>query len=175
MLLTTLLASAPIPLLNVCLGDQATLERRACGCGLEYFGWTLHVHGVRSFEKLTAGGITLLDVDVDRVLEEVLPARFGGEPTDYQLVERLDGVEARPEVTLMVDPRVGPLDESAVLDTFFAAVGGGSGGERLMELQWRSGGVLRLARLSPRRTATGKILHLHHDQAPSSRAAEQIE
>ena len=73
LLLTTLLRTAPILLLNVSLGDQARLERRSCGCGLEREGWTLHLHHVRSFEKLVAGGVALLDVDVDRVLEETLP------------------------------------------------------------------------------------------------------
>ena len=56
MLLTSLLDSAPLVLLNVCMGDRATLVRRTCGCGLDRDGGSLHVHGVRSFEKLTAGG-----------------------------------------------------------------------------------------------------------------------
>ncbi|CAG0968560.1 hypothetical protein BURK1_01098 [Burkholderiales bacterium] len=160
MLLTSLLASAPIRLLNVCMGDRATLARRDCGCGLARDGWRLHVHDVRSFEKLTAGGITFLDVDVVRVLEEVLPARFGGRPADWQLVERIDGTRARPEVALVVDPSVGPLDAAEVADAFLAAIGGGGGGERLMELQWRDGRVLSVVREAPSRTASGKILHV---------------
>ena len=161
MLLSSLLPTAPILLLNVCMGDQAVLVRRACGCGLERDGWPLHLHTVRSFEKMSAGGITLLDTDVIRVLEEVLPARFGGSPTDYQLVERLDDERARPEVMLVVDPRVGALQTSEVADVFLAAIGGGSGGERLMELQWRDGKLLRIVRERPRRAASGKIVHLH--------------
>jgi len=167
MLLTSLLPTAPILLLNVCMGDQAELVRRACGCGLERDGWTLHLHTVRSFEKTSAGGTTLLDTDVIRVLEEVLPARFGGSPTDYQLVERLDGERARPEVMLVIDPRVGALASSEVADVFLAAIGGGSGGERLMELQWRDGKLLRIVRERPRRTASGKIVHLHFERDAS--------
>ncbi len=160
MVLTSLLASAPIRLLNVCMGDQARLVRRECGCPMERHGWNLHIHDVRSFEKLTAGGITLLDVDVVRVLEEVLPARFGGSPTDYQLLELLDGAHARPRVQLLVDPSVGPLDPVAVADAFLNAVGGGDSGEKLMELQWRGGKVLEVVRERPHRTSSGKILHL---------------
>ena len=171
MLLSSLLPSAPILLLNVCMGDQAQLSRRSCGCGLEAAGWTRHIHEVRSFEKLTAGGVTLLDIDVIRVLEEVLPRRFGGSPTDYQLMERLDDHRARPEVRLLVSPALGDLDPAAVGDAFLSAVGGGSGGERLMELQLRGAGVLRVVREAPRRTASGKILHLflepHHDPEAS--------
>lgn len=164
MLLSSLLPTAPILLLNVCMGDQADLTRRACGCGLEAAGWTLHISDVRSFEKLTAGGVTLLDIDVIRVLEEVLPARFGGSPTDYQLLERLDDDRARPEVRLLASPALGDLDLTAVADVFLSAVGGGTGGERLMELQWRGAGVLRVVREAPRRTASGKILHLFLEQ-----------
>ena len=164
MLLSSLLPSAPILLLNVCMGDQAEITRRNCGCGLERDGWGVHIHTVRSFEKLTAGGITLLDIDVIRVLEEVLPARFGGSPTDYQLLETLDGARARPEVRLLVNPVLGDIDSAALSDVFFNAIGGGTGGERLMELQWRSGGVLRIVRELPRKTASGKILHLFLDR-----------
>src|SRR5262249_47784638 len=87
LLITSLRNRAPFIFLNVSLGDEAILERRDCGCPLERRGWRTHAHTIRSFEKLTAGGMTFLDVDVIRVLEEVLPARFGGGPADYQLVE----------------------------------------------------------------------------------------
>ena len=87
LLVTSLRATAPLVLLNVSLGDQAVVAARACGCPLEDLGWTTHLHTIRSYEKLTAGGMTFLDTDLVRVLEEVLPTRFGGGPTDYQLEE----------------------------------------------------------------------------------------
>src|SRR3990172_8887397 len=74
-------------LLNISMGDQAVVLRRQCGCPLEQLGWTTHLHTIRSHEMLTCGGISFLDTDVIRVIEEVLPARFGGAPTDYQLLE----------------------------------------------------------------------------------------
>lgn len=160
-LLTSLLDSAPVLLLNVSLGDQAVVTRRWCGCPMERLGWPLHVRNIRSFEKLTAGGMTFLDVDVIRVLEEVLPARFGGAPTDYQLVERLDGDAGRPVIGLRIHPRVGLLDAGEIADAFFNGIAGGDSGERLMELQWRQGRVLRVEREPPARTRSGKVLHLH--------------
>jgi hypothetical protein len=113
LLLTSLRTSAPVILLNVSLGDRARMMRRRCGCPLEGHGWDRHLDGIRSFEKLTAGGMTFLDVDVAAVLETDLPARFGGGPADYQLLEteRADG---GPALVLRVHPRVGPLDEGAV-------------------------------------------------------------
>jgi hypothetical protein len=160
MLLTSLLASAPIRLLNVCMGDRTTISRKSCGCALEREGWGTHIRDVRSFEKLTAGGITLLDSDVIRVLEEVMPSRFGGRPVDWQLIERIDGKGARPEVALVVDPSVGAIDDKEVIAAFLAAIGGGNGGERLMEMQWRDAGVISIKREAPARTASGKIQHV---------------
>jgi hypothetical protein len=160
LLLTSLLDSAPVRLLNVCMGDRATVTRRNCGCGLERDGWSIHIHDVRSFEKLTAGGITFLDVDVISVLEHVLPARFGGRPADYQLVEQADGDRSRPTVALVIDPSIGPLDEVEVADVFLTAIGGGSGGERLMELLWRNVNMVSVLREAPTRTASGKIVHV---------------
>jgi hypothetical protein len=165
MLLTSLLPTAPIALLNVSLGDQAERSTRACGCGLERDGWLVHIRRVRSFEKLTVGGTNLLDSDLLRVLEEILPAHFGGQPTDYQLVECLDDGRGRPEVRLLVSPSIGPLDPVRVADVFLSAIWDGSGADRVLELQWRATGMLRVVRAAPQRTASGKILHLHLERS----------
>jgi hypothetical protein len=85
------------------------LSQRRRGCPLEQLGWTTHLHSIRSFEKLTAAGMTFLDTDVIQVLAEVLPARFGGGPTDYQRVEQ-EQSDGRPTIRLLVHPGLGPLD-----------------------------------------------------------------
>jgi hypothetical protein len=159
-LISSLRSTAPLILLNVSLGDQAELVRRSCGCRLEQYGWTTHLQKIRSFEKLSAGGMTFLDKDVIRVLEEVLPSRFGGGPIHYQLVEEEDE-DGLPRLRLLVHPAIGPLDAEALADTFLAAIGGGSGVERVMELQWRQAGFLQVERRAPLVTAAGKVLHLH--------------
>jgi len=159
LLVTSLRATAPLMLLNVSLGDQAVVSRRACGCPLEELGWATHLHGIRSYEKLTAGGMTFLDTDLIRVLEEVLPARFGGGSTDYQL-EETEAADGRPRLRLLVNPSLGVLDDRAVTETFLAAIAPGTGAERVMGLVWRDAGFLEVERLPPRSTSTGKILHL---------------
>jgi hypothetical protein len=170
LLVTSLRMSAPLVLLNAGLGDQAAIAERRCGCPLERLGWTTHLHTIRSYEKLTAGGMTFLDVDAIRVLEEVLPARFGGVPTDYQLVEaEADGEPAR--VRLLVRPDVGPLDPAAVTEVFLAALANGTGAGRIMSQVWRDGRVLRVERRAPFATPSGKILHLHLERRPALRSA----
>jgi hypothetical protein len=169
LLVTSLLSSAPFLLLNLSLGDEAELVERGCGCPLEKLGWRRHVHSARSFEKLTAGGITFLDGDVAAVLERHLPERFGGGPTDYQLVEA-EAADGRPSVTLVVEPRIGPLDERMVVDAFLDTLGAGSEGERMAALSWRAAGVVRVERRAPVRTPSGKLLHVHRERrvAPGS-------
>jgi len=134
---------------------------------MERVGWTAHLHTIRSFEKLTAGGMTFLDVDVIRVLEEILPSRFGGGPTDYQLLEE-ETQDGRPRLRLLVHPAVGPLGPGLVADAFLEALGDGSGAERVMGLLWRGADLLRVERRPPLATGSGKILHLHQQRRPSS-------
>jgi hypothetical protein len=163
LLVTSLRPTTPCILLNVSMGDQAELVERSCGCPLERLGWATHLHTVRSFEKLTAGGMAFLDTDVIRVLDEVLPARFGGGPTDYQLLEEEDE-HGRPRLRLLVHPALGPLDERAVADAFLREIGAWSLVERVMEIQWRQAGWLRVERRAPQTTVFGKIHHLHQER-----------
>jgi hypothetical protein len=159
LLISSLRATAPLILLNVSLGDQAQIATRRCGCALEQLGWTTHLQSIRSYEKLTAGGMAFLDTDVIRVLEESLPRRFGGGPVDYQLLEEHDE-RGQPRLRLLVHPALGPLDDDAVVDFFLAAIGTPSA-EQVMERQWRQAGWLRVERRAPLTTESGKILHLH--------------
>jgi hypothetical protein len=164
LLLTSLRPRTVHVFLNLSIGDQADLFPARCGCALQHAGLGRQLAAVRSFEKLNAGGMTLLDSDVIRVLEEVLPARFGGGPLDYQLLEAVEG-DGRGALRLLVHPAVGPLDPGALVDAFLQALEG-DGAERVRELLWRQGEMLRVERVPPRLTPAGKVLHLHQERAP---------
>jgi len=158
--ISSLRKTAPLVLLNVALGDQAEMFRRECGCRLQQIGWSQHLRSVRSYEKLTVGGMALPDSDVIRTLEEDLPRRFGGSPTDYQLVEA-EEEDGRPRLRLLIDPRVGRLNNAAVAEVFLESIGAGSGTERMTALLWRDAGILSIERRTPHLTPSGKIQHLH--------------
>jgi hypothetical protein len=160
LLLTSLRPRAPVLFLNTSLGDEAVVTTRRCGCALERVGWGTHLSRIRSYEKLTAAGMTFLDWDVIRILDDVLPSRFGGGPTDYQVVED-EAVDGRPRIRLLVHPAVGSLDSDAVVRAFLDAIGAGSGAARMMARVWGDADVVTLERRPPVATATGKILHLH--------------
>jgi hypothetical protein len=158
--ISSLRPTAPLVLLNVSLGDHARVTTPSCGCALDMLGWTTHLDTIRSFEKLTAGGMTFAGTEVIRVLEHVLPARFGGGPMSYQLVED-ETAAGHPRLRLFVDPAAGPLSHDAVADAFLTAISPGSGAERVMALLWRNSGMVQVERRAPLVTATGKLLHLH--------------
>lgn len=158
LLVTTLRRSARLILINACLGDQATLDRRACGCPMQAYGWRTHLHGIHSFEKLTGMGVTFADAEVTPVLDQILPARFGGRPTDFQLIEE-ESSDGGARLRLVVDPRLGPLDDHALIDAFLEALAQASPTRRMMTLAWRDAGVVRIERRAPMATPSGKIMH----------------
>ncbi|MCK5378103.1 MAG: hypothetical protein KAJ78_01815 [Acidobacteria bacterium] len=156
---SSLLATTPYLLFNVSLGDQAVMTERNCGCPLQTYGWRIHLHSIRSPEKTTCGGMCFLDVDLARVIDDVLPKLFGGEPTQYQLMETQE-TDGRPGLCLRVDPAVGEIDDAALAAAFLDAIGPGQGMERMMGTVLRDHQLLRIERLPPLSTPSGKILHL---------------
>jgi hypothetical protein len=158
-LLTSLRSSTPKVLLNAETGDYGTVEHRSCACRLGRLGLTTHLWGIRSFEKLSTEGMTFAYTNLLRVLEEILPERFGGAPTDYQLIEQEEDGVAR--LRLLVSPDVGPLPEGAVRELFLRSLQQEDGAARLGTAILRRAGALEIRRDRPLATAMGKILPLH--------------
>jgi hypothetical protein len=104
--------------------------------------------------------MTFFDTDVILVLDEVLPARFGGVPTDYQLLEE-EADDGRLQLRLLVHPRLGALNADAITECFLTAIGSASTVEQMMSSLWRDAKVLYVDRRIPQGTDAGKILHLH--------------
>jgi hypothetical protein len=159
-LFTTLLPSAPKLALNVESDDYGVVERRDCGCPWQAEGLAVHVRGIRSFRKLTGEGMTLVGSDVVRLLEVVLPARFGGGATDYQLVEAEDE-RGLTRVHLLVSPRVEIASESAVVEALLDGLADGSPGADMARATWAAAGTLRVERREPVWTGRGKLMPLH--------------
>jgi hypothetical protein len=146
--------------LNVESGDEGILSARDCGCPLGDAGFEQHLHTVRSYEKLTTEGATFLGGELMTVLEELLPTRFGGRPTDYQLVEE-EGADGLATVDLVVSPSIGPLDEAALLQAVHDALSTGPSYRSMMAGLWREGRTMRVVRREPHATQAGKLLPLH--------------
>ncbi|MBP7148251.1 MAG: hypothetical protein KBD01_11935 [Acidobacteria bacterium] len=156
---TLFLPAAPKVMINVETDDCGVLEPRACGCPFEALGLEQHVREIRSYRKLTGEGVTLVQSDVVRVLEEVLPARFGGTPLDYQLLEEEDA-SGFTRLTLLASPRVPLPDERVVVGAVLDALRETSVAASFAAAFWRQGGSLRLRREQPLLSAGGKFLPL---------------
>jgi hypothetical protein len=158
--LTSLLLTAPKIMLNVESDDYGIVEQRRCGCPLEGCGYTEHIRQIYSFRKLTSEGVTLAGSEMLRILEEVLPAHFGGSTQDYQLLEEEDE-RGITRISLIVSPRVQLADEEEVIQVVRNALRRGSMGGRLTEITWSQAGTLRVKRMEPVWTARGKLMPLH--------------
>jgi hypothetical protein len=159
-LFTSLLMSAPKILLNVEPGDYGVIERSNCGCEWEKLGLTEHIHTIRGFDKLTGEGMTFIGTDFVRIIEEVLPAKFGGASTDYQMLEEEDEA-SHTRMSVVASPKLGSLDEAEVIRTVLGELGKGRDNQRMMAEIWSKAGTLRVKRMLPFTTSAGKLMPLH--------------
>ncbi|MFM7845380.1 MAG: hypothetical protein ACKPEY_14265, partial [Planctomycetota bacterium] len=155
---TTLLPSCPKLMLNVESDDYGALETRSCNCPLGKLGFHRHISHIRSYEKLCSEGMSFVGTELLRLLEEVLPAEFGGTLGDYQLVEEEE--QSLTRVSLLVSPAVGPLDDQKIISRVLQLLRSYPGGQ-VMADSWRDAGTLRLVRREPYVTGASKVMPLH--------------
>jgi len=167
---TTLLPSAPRLLLNVESDDYGSLETRSCGCPLEEYGFTEHLRHIRSFSKFAGEGVTLAGSEMIRILEEVLPARFGGGPLDYQLLEEEDD-RGFTRLSLVVNPTVAIARDKDVLECVLKAVEEHAEDEMIPAI-WKQAERLQVKRMPPILTERGKMIPLRRLPHPSRSAAK---
>jgi hypothetical protein len=157
--LTVLDPLSPKVLINLESDDFGVLGERPCGCLLEEVGLSLHLHSIRARDKLTSEGMTFLGSDVITLLEQVLPSRFGGGATDYQLVEEEQNGVAR--VAIVVSPRVGELVEPEVVNHVVSYLRSRGRAQQLMVDVWEQTGTLRVERREPYGTLGAKTPSVH--------------
>ena len=159
-LFTSLLSKAPKMLLNVESGDYGVIEARQCGCKVGELGLTDHLYNMRSFDKLTGEGMSFVGTDLLRIIEEVLPAKFGGSSIDYQMVEEEDK-KGHTWLSIFVSPEVGEIDEAELVQTVVSELSKGKDTQRMMAEIWSQADMLRVKRMRPLVTAVSKLLPLH--------------
>jgi hypothetical protein len=158
--LTSLLDSAPKLMLNVQIDDYGVVEERACGCEFESYGYTTHVREIHSYSKLVGEGVTLIGNEMLHILEDVLPARFGGSPLDYQLLEQEDG-QGFTRLYLLIHPRVEITDEQAVIEVMLQGLRRSSPMADAARTVWQQAQTIQIKRQEPVWTASGKLMPLH--------------
>jgi hypothetical protein len=103
--------------------------------------------------------MNFLGAELLALVDEFLPGRFGGGPTDYQLLEREEAALTRIE--LLVSPRISGADPGDIAEAALEFLAARGGGQRLMIDRWRQAGAFRVSVQEPQATRTGKVLPLH--------------
>jgi hypothetical protein len=159
LVLTSLSRYSPKILFNVESGDYATVTVRDCGCALGSLGLATHLTWIRSYDKLTSEGVTFMGERLIQLLEQDLPARFGGTVGDYQIVEEEEG--GLTKVSVLVASRIGTVDEDALLSTVVRTLRQNHHSGSYWTDLWRQGNALRVMRREPYMTQTSKVMPIH--------------
>jgi len=159
LLVTSLMPSAPKILLNVESGDYGVIETKTCGCLFNQMGFNQHLNSIRSFSKLSGSGMTIFGSDFVRILEEVLPQKYGGTVTDYQLLEEEDR-HGETFLSLVISPKVGVVDDDAVISTVFNELRKTGRGGKLAAGFWSQMKTVQIKRMYPI-ASSGKVMTLH--------------
>jgi hypothetical protein len=118
-----------------------------------------HLHTIRSFELFTSEGMSVRGADLAALVDDVLPARFGGGANDYQFAEEeRDGFS---RVSLLVSPAVGEIEESAVLETVYRYLSAQGRPQAMMSHVWRGAQTLEIVRARPHVTRASKTPPLY--------------
>jgi hypothetical protein len=157
---TTLLPEAPKLLLNAGLDDYGVVEERSCGCPLHDVGYATHVRDIRSYSKLTGEGVTLVEADLVRIIEQELPERYGGTALDYQLMEE-EATDGLTRLSLLVHPRVELPDDGALIEFVLRRLKEEGLTAAFAAAFWEQGRSLRVLRRPPVTGATGKLMPIH--------------
>lgn len=155
---TSLLPMAATVVINAESDDAGILGPARCGCKLRAMGFDRQLDRIFSYGKLTGHNLTLVQGDILELLERHLPARFGGAPTDFQLVEH-EG-SAQTELELRVDPRLGVRSTEEVREFVIGRVRQLWGGA-LTAATWKHNENFRVVFAEPYLTGERKVLPLH--------------
>jgi hypothetical protein len=158
LLYTTLLPTAPLTLINFEVNDSGVLEPANCDCEFSRIGLNWRIRNIFSFGKMTGHGMTLMGTELLRLLEQVLPARLGGHPGDFQLIER-EG-PAQTTVELRVSPRVHASSPDKIRACFLEEIRLVYGGT-LAGRVWQHAEALEVVIAEPFVTNSGKVNPLH--------------
>ncbi len=165
LLITSLLPTSSTILLNTDIGDRAFLYTRDCGCLYARLGSRLCLHTIRSSDKVTSYGVTFQVADFYKVVEEVLPHRFGGGAGDYQLVET-ENEGGFQHYTILVNPELPGIDETTLRSAFLTETAKLRNAYGMMVLLWEKENAVSVRRGQPIASPRGKVFPFYRIAGP---------
>ncbi|MBE0425201.1 MAG: hypothetical protein IBX72_00955 [Nitrospirae bacterium] len=146
-LFTSLLSTTGKVLLNTEIGDFGRLEVKPCSCLFGELGMNVHISEVRSYDKLTGEGMTLLGSDLDDIIAGLIEDA-GGCPDDYQFWEKQDD-KGLCNLIIAVSPEVRNLNENNFKNVLLDKLRGRSSGAGITSELWKQADTLQVVRAYP--------------------------
>jgi len=169
---TSILPRSARIFINAEIGDTGVIERARCDCSFSRLGFDLQVRDIAAISKVTAQGMTIEITELVPLLEEMLPARFGGHPGDYQLIEMEAG--SQTEVVLRIRPGVSTAPANEIRRYFLGEVKRVYGGS-MSVISWLHSGGIRAEVAPPILASTGKFRAIRLLGVPAAQTEEKLQ
>ena len=140
---------------NTEMGDRGKLTTKRCGCLFTELGFDVHMSKVRSDEKLTVEGMTLLMSELHAAISIAIEDA-GGKPDSYQLWQTRDE-HGLNRVVIAVNPEMKGIDETGLIRTVLHNLQRAGPGSGLASDLWRQADTFQVVREQPRMTKGHKM------------------
>ncbi len=157
-LFTSLLSSTGKVLFNTEIGDFGRLKIKPCSCLFGELGMDVHISDVRSYDKLTGEGMTLLGSDLDDIIAELIE-NAGGCPDDYQFWESQND-SGLCNLIIAISPDVKNLNEDSFKKAILEKLRSRSLGAAITSELWKQAGTLQIVREYPEMSKGFKKLQI---------------
>jgi len=166
-LFTTLSINTGKILFNTEIGDFGNLTSKPCSCLFGDLGMNVHISEVRSHDKLTGEGMTLLGSELDDIVGAIIEAA-GGCPDDYQFWETQDekGVS---KLNIAVSPALHTLNERDFKEAILQKLCDKNPGATITSQIWKQADTLKVVRAYPEMTKGYKMLPIMKNPQACSR------
>jgi hypothetical protein len=161
-LLTTLSSNTGKVLFNTELGDFGIMEERDCDCLYGKTGMNVHISKVRSFDKLTGEGMTILSSVLHEVVAEVVE-HAGGGPDDYQISQKQDDCGI-VKLTISISPVVPSFDEKHFANAILEKLKTRGPAANIASRFWQQAKTIQVVRAYPEISKGFKLLPFLNQQ-----------
>jgi len=134
-------------LLNAELGDFGEVRAAPCPCRFGRIGMSILLSQVRSFDKLTGEGMSLLGSTLEEVLSELV-LQAGGGPDDFQFWEEADD-KGLTRLTIALSPRIPNVKEPQFREDILQRLKGKNSAGGIAAEFWQQAGTLEIVRAEP--------------------------
>ncbi|MFO1429191.1 MAG: hypothetical protein U1F76_03485 [Candidatus Competibacteraceae bacterium] len=153
---TSLTAHAGKIMLNTDLGDCGELTTKPCNCLFGELGFDQHLSNVRSNQKLTVEGMTLLASELYRAISVAVETAGGG-PDSYQIRQKQDE-SGLSKLVITLSPDVSGVEEAKLVEAVLAHLQRGRPASALAADVWRQAATLQIVRERPQLSRGHKLL-----------------